>query len=409
MNKVKAIILVSLMLTLILTACTTYQYKPNDAITGEVISEENNMSSEEVVLPEGEENASAEFVAEENATAEISEEDADVVALEGELIDLKPFVKDPDGDLVTLGFTQPFDDKGVWQTKEGDAGFYSIIVTATDNKDSFVTKQMTVKVLVKNKSPKIEMPDMLEFAERDMIVLTPNVTDEDSRDVFVTYGGWMTSKTYQTTYDDAGSHDITIIADDGKTRTVKEVKIIVKDVDRKPEIEFGSDEKITVTEEEAVEISVKANDPDGQKVTLDFSEPMSESGKWLTKKGDAGNYTVKVTASDGVNEVVEEIEVEVLKKNNAPTITSATVSPMQVILKKPGDSVTVKIDVVSSDPDGDELTTTFAGDMDSVEKTWNYGEKGGVKTVTVTVSDGKEQVTMDVTFDVNNWPCFDCQ
>ena len=83
--------------------------------------------------------------------------------------------------------------------------------------------------------------------------------------------------------------------------------------------------------------------------------------------------------------------------------------PQEVILKKPGDKVTVKITVDATDPDGDLLTYVYSGYMTTSEKTIEYGEKGGTKTVTVTVSDGTYEVSDDVTFVVNNWPCFDCQ
>jgi hypothetical protein len=142
---------------------------------------------------------------------------------------------------------------------------------------------------------------------------------------------------------------------------------------------------------------------------LTFSAPLSESGKWQTKIGDAGNYTAKVTASDGVNEVTKEIKIVVLVKNRPPIIESLTVEPEEVILKKPGDKVTIKLNVVASDPDGDKVTLTYSGYMTSNEKTVEYGDKGGEKTVTVTASDGKDNTSMDVSFNMNNWPCFDCQ
>ena len=80
---------------------------------------------------------------------ELLEGEYDIVALEGDLIDLKLYVMDPDGDEITLGYTEPFDNEGMWQTEIGDAGFYSVVVTATDNKDSFVTTSVTLNVLVK--------------------------------------------------------------------------------------------------------------------------------------------------------------------------------------------------------------------------------------------------------------------
>ncbi len=420
MDKKNLFLLISVVLMVVISACTTYQYKPYEAPKeGEGA---NQTPAEEAAPPAAEEapegaeeieeteEAKEEETAEEETEVAAAEgEEANVVAYEGDLIDLKPYVMDPDGDIVTLGFTSPFDEKGLWQTKEGDGGFYSIIVTATDNKDSFVTKQMTVNVLVRNKPPVIEIPNTLEFKEGDLVILNPTVTDEDNAEVFVTYAGWMTSKTYQTTYDDAGEYQVTIRADDGKARVYKEVAIVVSETDREPEIKLITEPKITVTEEDLVEIKAEATDPDGDKVTLAFSEPLGESGKWQTKRGDAGTYTVKVTASDGTKVATEEVMIEVLKKNTAPVIESVTVSPETVVLKKPGDKVTVRITVVATDIDGDDVELTYSGYMDSDKMTVEYGDKGGLKTVTVTASDGKESVSKEVSFEMNNWPCFECQ
>jgi hypothetical protein len=383
----KNLLMLVLVVLIVATACTTYEYKPYDS-TGEVTGELGlgNLSSE-------------------NKTAE---QKFDITAYEGDLIDLKPAVKDPDGDKITLGFTAPFDGKGEWQTKEGDEGQYSVIVTATDNKDSFVTKQIRILVVSRNRAPAIEIADKLEFNEGDLITLKPEIDDEDPSIVTVTYSGWMNSNTYQTTYQDAGLHNVTITAFDGKNKVAKLVDISVSDVNRKPELTLDSSE-IIITEGQVAEIKAEATDPDGLPVELTFSEPFSKSGKWQTEKGSKGEYTATVTASDGVNEVTKEVKIIVEKKNTPPVIESLTVSPEMVVLKQPGDKVTIKVNVVASDPDGDELTYKFEGFMDSTEKTVEYGEPGGVKKVSVTVSDGQDYVNKAVTFEINNWPCFDCQ
>jgi len=306
-----------------------------------------------------------------------------------------------------LGFTSPFDENGEWQTKEGDEGLYSVIVTATDNKDSFVTKQIRVKVISRNRAPVIDIPDTLEFNEGDLITLEPKIDDEDSSKVFVIYSGWMDSKSYQTTFDDAGTYNETILADDGKNKVYKNIVLIVKDINRPPVLNLEK-EAITVTEGELVEVNAKGIDPEEGPTTVTFSEPLGKSGNWQTEKGDQGHYTATVTASDGVNEVSKSVEIEVEKKNTLPVIESLKVTPESVVLKQPGDQIQIKVDVTTSDPDGDEVTITYEGFMDGPEKTVEYGEKGGVKKVTVTVSDGQEKVIKAVTFDINNWPCFDC-
>ena len=45
---------------------------------------------------------------------------------------------------------------------------------------------------------------------------------------------------------------------------------------------------LTVNENEVVRLKLKANDPDNDKVTYSFSQPLNDLGVWRTKYGDAG-------------------------------------------------------------------------------------------------------------------------
>jgi len=431
MNKKIAVL--SILLLIVISACTTYEP------TGEVVTEvdqelevgevedvsevgEVEILEEEVVeedLEELPEEEIEEEVVEEEVVEELPEEEVIgedlpateeqvLVFYEGDLIDLNPYVMDPDGDEVTLGFTDPFDEEGTWQTEVGDAGFYSVIVTATDNKESFVTKQIKLNVIVKNFPPEIIIDDVLEFDEGDLISLSPDIYDEDGDEVVVIYSGWMGSKNYQTTYDDAGEYEVSIRADDGKVIVGKDIKIIVNDINRIPELVLITDKKITATEGDLVEVIAEGVDPDGEEVTILYSLPLGSKGRWLTGEGEAGVYEATVTATDGVNAVSETVVIEVLKKNKPPVIESLSVSPEFIELKKPGDEVLFKVNVEASDPDGDDLEIIYSGFTDTAERVVKYGEKGGQHSVTVTVSDGEEEVSQEIWFDMNNWPCFDC-
>lgn len=415
----KKILLFSIVIMILATACTQYQYEPLEP-TGNVVTDIDTIDVDmDNVQEDIEGNQEIEEVGEtpevpveetEEEPEVILESEVDVVAFEGDLIDLKPYVMDPDGDEVDLGFTLPFDEKGIWQTEEGDAGFYSIIVTATDNKDSFVTRQMTVNVLIRNKPPVIKIEDTLEFDEGDLVEINPDITDEDGDEVIVIYSGWLgNTKTYQTKYDEAGTYLVTIRADDGKEIVSKDVTVVINNVNRKPNFSLLTDARIVATEGDLVKIEASAEDPDGDEVSFLYKEPFDENGEWQTEKGDAGTFKTSVIATDGENNVETELLIEILKLNEPPVIESLTVMPEEVVLKKPGDSVDIKIEVVASDPDGDELEITYSGYMTSDAKTVSYGEKGGLKVVTVTVSDGKDSVSKDISFNMNNWPCFDCQ
>ncbi len=53
--------------------------------------------------------------------------------------------------------------------------------------------------------------------------------------------------------------------------------------------------------------NLQARDPDGDVITYTFSPPLSANGTWVTKTGDAGQYKVKITASDGKSIVDQEV------------------------------------------------------------------------------------------------------
>ncbi|MCF7860665.1 hypothetical protein K9M79_00340 [Candidatus Woesearchaeota archaeon] len=158
---------------------------------------------------------------------------AGVTVTEGEMVTLNPTATDPDGDDIVISFGTPFSQKGEWQTKQGDAGEYSVQILATDGdlKDS---KYVDITILSANKKPVIEISGEMTFDEGDVITLDPKVTDGDGDDVQISYSGWMTSSTYTTNYDDAGVYEVIISADDGTDTVQKTVKITVNNKNRPP-------------------------------------------------------------------------------------------------------------------------------------------------------------------------------
>src|SRR3989338_8151177 len=56
---------------------------------------------------------------------------------------------------------------------------------------------------------------------------------------------------------------------------------------------------ITGTEGDLIRLSLKAVDPDGDKLTYVYSEPFNDNGLWQTKDGDAGRYLSTITVTDG--------------------------------------------------------------------------------------------------------------
>lgn len=152
---------------------------------------------------------------------------------EGDLVSIDYEVEDVDGDAVSVSFSSPLNSEGKWQTEVGDAGVYGITVIVSDGnlKES---KNIELKVSRLNFAPELNVPKEIIVNEGEKIELNPEVSDADGDALKVTYSGFMTSSTYQTTYTDAGEYETKISVTDGIETVEKTVKIIIKDVNRPP-------------------------------------------------------------------------------------------------------------------------------------------------------------------------------
>jgi len=312
---------------------------------------------------------------------------------EGDILRFKEDIAyDPDGDELQYTFSPPLDANGNWATRIGDAGNYPITITVSDGKLQS-SQEIIIVVKALNAKPIISNFGDLEVNEGDLIVLNPTVIDPDGDAITLTYSGFMTSDTYQTTYDDAGIYEVTVTADDGFQKVTKSRKIIIKDVNRPPVI-TGFDTSVSVKEGETAKIRVDAQDPDGDALSILFDAPFDKDGAWQTRKGDAGTYDVDVSISDGDETVVKTVRVVVAALNHPPVLKIAKVIEVD-------EGQTIRLEPEVSDIDGDTIKVTYTGYMTTSQKITNYDD-AGTYSVTVTASDGKESVSQEVTIIVND-------
>ena len=137
--------------------------------------------------------------------------------------------------------------------------------------------------------------------------------------------------------------------------------------------------------------NLKAVDPDGDPITYTFTAPLDATGRWQTREGDAGEHVITITASDGKNEVSQQVKIIVETKNKAPTITLS--SPKQITVNE-GDAVSIEAE--ARDPDEDPVTLTFSGWMEGPTRTTTYDD-AGTHTVTITASDGSKETCRALT------------
>lgn len=340
---------------------------------------------------------------EETEETDLQGTDSDVPTkevIEGELVSFPNLrAVDPDGDPITYTFTSPLNDEGEWRTQEGDAGEYRVTITASDGTNT-VSQDVLVTVRPRNKPPTIELADTVEAKEGETLTLAPTVADPDGDDVRVSFSGWMTSNSKELGYDDAGNHKVLITATDGKATSTKEVIVTVANTNRAPEL--AALEPVTIKEGERVTVRPLADDPDGEDVTYSFASPLSDQGSWQTEIGDAGEYDITVTATDGDLSAEQTLSLVVEAVNRPPVIELD--SPVTA-----EEGTTLTLEPVITDKEGDEVRVTYTGWMNSNTKELGYDDAGEHTVVIVATDTAGNEVRHNVTInveDVNRPPVF---
>jgi hypothetical protein len=347
----------------------------------EIVLDENS----EIILDEEEQN---------EEETELNAEDSLFIlnVKEGETVSLKVKAEDPDGDDITYTYSNPLNNDGEWNTKIGDAGSYLVTVSASDG---LLTTTETIKIIVEsvNKAPVILCKDSIIVKEGDLIDLTCSFTDADGDKVNYQVKGFMNDLTYQTTYDDAGEYEVTVVATDGLQSVQKEILVKVENVNRVPEIKLDS-KTMTISEKDTAKINVEVIDLDDDEISLSFSEPFNANGEWETELGDAGTYEITIIADDGSQAVKEIVNVVVTEFNAAPIIKID-----KTLTYKEGDLITLPLTV--EDTNGDEVAITISGFMTGLTYQTTYDDAGEY-TVTIKANDGVNEVTKVINVIVEN-------
>lgn len=407
MSNIKFLLII-LVFGLLLTGCDYINQFREDPSAG-IIEEEPLITivPEEEILIEPPEEFIEEVIEEQEieGVIEVIEEELEVVeeeskitgnvirleVTEGEEVKIKTSAQDPDGDPLFYRFDDPLNDKGEWQTQEGDAGSYESKITVSDGRASS-SQDILIVVKPLNLPPELGPIKDIEVDEGETITLTPIAIDPEGEDITFTYSGWMNSDEYKTTYKDAGTHTVTITASDGVKSSSIDVKITVNNVNRAPELEVVKG--LTIDEGQKVKLTATASDPDDDELTTTFSSPLNDEGEWQTQEGDAGEYDVIVTASDGSLETKETVKITVNSLNKAPVIEN-----FDDLTVDESETITLSPDV--SDPEGNEVTVKYSGWMTTNTYTTTHSDAGSYD-ITLTASDGEMTTTKTITITVND-------
>ena len=282
----------------------------------------------------------------------------DISVKETQLVDLKSIVSDPDGDSLKFSFQPPFDIEGRWQTGYYDQGSY-IAKFIVDDGTSKINAEVKIEVLNTNQPPTINntfsASSVYNTAENETIYLEAKAVDQENSQL--SYLWKLNNKTigngekieHRFGFDSAGRHKLELTVSDGELSASRQWDVEVKNTNRKPEINYPP---LLINEGEVVELDLPEYDQDNEKITYLFSLPLNDQGIWETGFEDAGDYTAKISASDGELKVESEVKISVLGVDRPPTLEI----PERLEVWEGGQ---LEWEIRAFDPDGDNISFSF--------------------------------------------------
>ena len=256
-----------------------------------------------------------------------------IVAEETELVSLSPKAEDPDKETnLAFTFTSPLNENGEWQTAYGDSGEYTVTVTVSDG-ESITARDVLIIVNKKEETPTIDSAKPIESGltidETQAVDFSAAASDLNKDPLSYSWKldgadvGNEDKYTYQSTYEDAGTHTVKVEVSDGLSSASKIWSVDVKNVNRKPMLE--KIDGIKAKETDKIAITALATDADKDKIIYAISDKrfVQEDNvfAWQTDYDSAGTYTVTVSANDGQDTTEQTFAVTVENVNRPPVIT----------------------------------------------------------------------------------------
>ncbi len=301
-------------------------------VTGETTKEEIQVPEEQA--PEEETGKEEQKPEEKEQFHEKSTEKPVVILVqETELVSLVPNAEDLDKNTnLVFTYTSPLNDNGEWQTQYGDAGEYTVTVTASDG-EATTSRDVLIIINKREESPTIDsarpIESGLEADETQAVDFSIEASDLNKDPLSYSWkldgaeSGTDDKYSYQTTYDDSGSHTVKVEVSDGFSSTSKIWSVKVKNVNRKPVLESMGN--MNVKETDKVTITALATDADQDSINYSISDGhfLQEDNvfTWQTDYDSSGTYEITVSASDGQDTTSQTFMLDVENVNRPPVIT----------------------------------------------------------------------------------------
>ena len=361
--------------------------------------------------------------------APVFERLGNIAISENEEVKITLNAQDPDGDEITYSANNlpegvEFDGNTfIWKTshdtikKEGfvdnvmdklrvfSKSFHPQFIVSS--KDKRIVQNIIITVRDVNRAPLIEDMEPITINEGETVKIAPRAYDLDGDKISLRYSGFMSSDTFKSGFDDAGTYYVKVAASDSLLEMSKFVQINIKESNRAPL--FGKIEAIKSMEGDSIAILLNANDPDGDEITYSTDNPpegaliKGNAFLWTPNYATANKKETKklelvFAASDGKSQTRQVARIEIADKNRAPRIIDSSKS-ISARVNEP-----VLMFVKAADDDGDELAYTWNfGILEKYKATSNHQRiftSKGLKIVKVTVSDGIDEAEQTINVNV---------
>ncbi len=259
----------------------------------------------------------------------------------GQTLTLTLSAIDPDGDSLTYSVSglpsgATFSERTfTWTPTESQVGSHQVTFTVSDGQaQDSETITITVTSTTTNAAPVLSAIGGKSTQENQRLAFSISATDTDGDSI--TYsasnlpsGASFSGQNFAWTpgYDQAGNHQVTFVASDGRDQDSEAVTIVVTNTNRPPSLSNIGDR--SVDEESLLTFTVSGSDPDDDSLAYSASSLPSgatfTSGRfsWTPAAGQTGSYDVTFVASDGQlqdTETITVVVVEVGPDNTAPVV-----------------------------------------------------------------------------------------
>ncbi len=305
-----------------------------------------------------------------------------LTAYEEDKVTLEIEAEDPDGDLLAINYTSPFNAEGEWQTKLNDAGNYSTQVIIRDSRGAETIENITVVIARKNIPPPA-IKGTYSVKEGELFELT--LASENRRGTPIKYSAelpegaqlvnntitWMptldTVKAEPSWFvrtlhkwqlldsfslDDRKEFPVRVVGVSENATTEGTLFINVINTNRAPFFEFLPT-ALSAVEGDILPINYQVNDSDRDYLFVFFSG-LVERNNQLLGYDTAGVHNQSVTLSDGALKETRIIAVSVANTNRAPLPPS-----LSALSVAESDKKIFALD--AQDPDGDAVSYSLVG------------------------------------------------